>query len=539
MYQCPNCGAALRFDIPSQQMKCDNCGGMQDPYEIEKASDAEERQEYDVTVFTCPQCGGEVMSTDNAAASFCSYCGASTILNSRIEGEKKPSFIIPFQKTKDDCKAAYKKMVARTLFAPRELTDPQYLDKFRGFYMPYWVYVADHKGPVFTKGERSYRRGNYIYTDHYNLSCDVDATYRGMSYDASSSFDDAVSETIAPYDSHGIQKFSTAYLSGFFADTADVPSSVYVNDAKAVAEDDVKEKVRNNPDFHQYGPKTPSGEGMMARLSRTDSAMFPVWFLTYRKKDRVAYAFVNGQTGKISCDMPVDLTRFLIGSLILSIPIFLLLNAFLFLTATGLLSVASVLSVFAAVVYLINMRAIRKKETHAEDKGKNAVESASASGGETRHIKDTSLKNRGKKAGQTVKQNVGLVVFVVIALFQIGFFSIIPKIIEVTDSALNSSPLMGLLCMAVSGILMVVSVMEDKKIPCSSRPVGAIVAFIGTLAGFLTAVVNPVEDIYYYACVIFMFICMLVTLLDLTEKANILATRPLPAFERKGGDQRG
>ena len=27
MYQCPNCGAALRFDILSQQMKCDNCGG--------------------------------------------------------------------------------------------------------------------------------------------------------------------------------------------------------------------------------------------------------------------------------------------------------------------------------------------------------------------------------------------------------------------------------------------------------------------------------------------------------------------------------
>jgi peptidoglycan/LPS O-acetylase OafA/YrhL len=201
--------------------------------------------------------------------------------------------------------------------------------------------------------------------------------------------------------------------------------------------------------------------------------------------------------------------------------------------------VASVLSVFAAAVYLVNMRAIRKKETHADDKGKLAVESTSSFEGETRHLKDKSLKNRSKKAGETVKQNVGLIVFVVIALFQVGFFSIIPKIIAVTDSALNSSPILGLLCMAVSGILMVVSITEDKKIPCKSRPVGAVVAFVGTLAGFLTAVVNPVEDIYYYACVIFMFICMLIALIDLTEKANTLATRPLPSFERKGGDQRG
>ena len=58
MYQCPNCGAGLRFDIPSQQLFCDHCGSTLDPYEAEKEKDAEEREEYDVTIFTCPQCGG-------------------------------------------------------------------------------------------------------------------------------------------------------------------------------------------------------------------------------------------------------------------------------------------------------------------------------------------------------------------------------------------------------------------------------------------------------------------------------------------------
>ena len=67
MYQCPNCGGRLFFDIQSQQLKCDHCSTQYDPYAISKENDAEESREYDVTVFKCPQCGGEILSTDKMA----------------------------------------------------------------------------------------------------------------------------------------------------------------------------------------------------------------------------------------------------------------------------------------------------------------------------------------------------------------------------------------------------------------------------------------------------------------------------------------
>lgn len=100
MYQCPNCGGRLFFDIQSQQLKCDHCSTQYDPYAISKENDAEESREYDVTVFKCPQCGGEILSTDNTAANFCSFCGASTILSSRVSKQLKPGYIIPFSKTR-------------------------------------------------------------------------------------------------------------------------------------------------------------------------------------------------------------------------------------------------------------------------------------------------------------------------------------------------------------------------------------------------------------------------------------------------------
>mgnify|MGYP002903218679 FL=1 len=145
MLSCPNCGGNLKFDIPSQQLSCEHCHTLFDPYDFDgKTSDAEESKtfngDYEVTIFTCPQCGGEILSTDNAAAGFCSFCGASTILYSRISHEKRSNYIIPFQKTKEQCKEAYARRMKHSIFAPKELRDPSYIDSFRGIYMPYWAF---------------------------------------------------------------------------------------------------------------------------------------------------------------------------------------------------------------------------------------------------------------------------------------------------------------------------------------------------------------------------------------------------------------
>ena len=109
------------------------------------------------------------MSVDeNTAAAFCSFCGASTILSSRIAKEKRPEFIIPFSITKDDCKEAYRKLVKRALFIPKEYKSEKCIDGFRGIYMPYWSYDVKQSGPVKLNGQPEHRSGDYIITKHYS-----------------------------------------------------------------------------------------------------------------------------------------------------------------------------------------------------------------------------------------------------------------------------------------------------------------------------------------------------------------------------------
>ena len=256
MFACKNCGGNVKYDIASGQLACEYCHSLFDPYAYEdKTSDAEVSKDFDATIFTCPQCGGEIISTDNTAAGFCSFCGASTVLYSRISKEHRPDYIIPFQKTKDDCKQAYSRLMAKAIFAPSELKDPKKIDSFRGIYMPYWTYYVTSNGSLNIPATKSQRRGDYIITDHFNLTGTLDSYYKGLSYDASSSFDDSISESLAPYDVKGMKEFTPAYLSGFYGDTADVDSAVYKPDAEETAFTSTVDSINKVPAFRGYNIK--------------------------------------------------------------------------------------------------------------------------------------------------------------------------------------------------------------------------------------------------------------------------------------------
>lgn len=384
MLSCPNCGGNLKFDIPSQQLSCEHCHTLFDPYDFDgKTSDAEESKtfdgDYEVTIFTCPQCGGEILSTDNAAAGFCSFCGASTILYSRISHEKRPNYIIPFQKTKEQCKEAYARRMKHSIFAPKELRDPSYIDSFRGIYMPYWAFYISQKGSLSLDGKKTSRRGDYIITDHYALTGDLDAYYKGLSYDASSSFDDNISEELAPYNLKGMKAFTPAYLSGFYADTSDVDAKVYQGDAEYTASAETTERIASDGTFAGFTMDTIRPEQLHTKTETIDSTMFPVWFLSYRKKDRVAYATVNGQTGLVVADIPIDPKRYLLGSLLLAIPIFALLAWSAILQPSSLVMTTLLLSLLAACVYFYECVSIRQKDTGANDRGKMFIQSKKAS----------------------------------------------------------------------------------------------------------------------------------------------------------------
>lgn len=102
--------------------------------------------------------------------------------------------------------------------------------------------------------------------------------------------------------------------------------------------------------------------------------------LSYRNKDRVAYATVNGQTGKVVADLPISVGKFLLGSLIAAIPVYILLCLLTVLTPGMTLTIVGVLAIIANICYSQELTMIAVKEAGTEDKGRIAKEQPEALG---------------------------------------------------------------------------------------------------------------------------------------------------------------
>ena len=76
-------------------------------------------------------------------------------------------------------------------------------------------------------------------------------------------------------------------------------------------------------------PEEPLSETMDIKITGVKTGLFPVWLLSYKNGKRIAYAAVNGSTGKVAADIPLDIGKFLLGCLIGVIPLYFLLNLFL------------------------------------------------------------------------------------------------------------------------------------------------------------------------------------------------------------------
>lgn len=553
MYECPSCAANMTYSISKKMLYCAHCENTMDPYAFQKESDAEENTEYEVTLFSCPQCGGQLLSEDTTAATFCSFCGASTILDSRISKERKPKYIIPFAKTKANCKTAYRKMMRQAFFAPNALKDPEHIEKFRGIYMPYWVYSFEKKGRVTVPGKKTRRRGDYLITKHYDVDMDVDASYEGISFDASSTFSDTLSKSIAPFHITKGVPFTPSFLSGFYADTNDVDRYVYSSEARTLFQNDCAKKATSVKELRKYGVGNenigPLRQAMYPDEETQDLALFPVWFLSYRKDDRIAYAVVNGQTGKASGDLPIDIRKFITISLLVAVPLFLLLNLFFTVKPGTVLLVSAFLAIISAIISNVQITRMLAREKNEDDKGMQYATAMQSDVITDLLLEEERSNEQAKpkyKLASETKLPFNLKSLVILLLFLVA-----PVLLPGILFLLMRSGINIFYLFIIGQILFIfwifrirrgatlgskkkrTSLLKNgkEKMQTLIKPLGAI------LLAIIIAILNPVNDIYYYLGAVVCMLGVCWSVFDIIKHHNLLTTRPLPQLGKRGGDE--
>lgn len=497
-------------------------------------------------VHTCPACGAELLTSDETAVTFCHYCGTQTIIPGRLERLASPDRILPFTVPRAEAEDICRKRFSRAFLAPSGRAREAALEQMHGIYMPYWIYDFHRDSAQTVTGEKSAGRdGDYTLTDDFSLRRQVKFDYTGLSYDSASSFYDELSHSISPYNVSEAVPFDPSYMSGFYADAGDVSSDVYLDMARDIVRDDVADKLLVFDKSHEYSryhvDKDSLRYAVTAKHVKISKAFFPVWFLAFRDRDRISYSVVNGQTGESAVEAPVSLPKYLLLSLALAVPLFLLL-AFatsLSLTPGRLIVLTVFLAALSAWMLNRELNALHIKEGHLADFGLQSV----LNSGWTPPKTKTSSSSRTSSSGTG-----GLFLKVFFLVWALPWLFVgLAFLFSFSGLSVIGILLLG---MAGFGIYMAFrsggkksapdpepAVREkppmSQKVPHLLKPAAAVLVALGV------RIFAPVDDLWYYIGALIGIALVVWSFTDAIRIRNRLLSQPLPQFRSRNRARTG
>lgn len=325
--RCPRCQAPIEFNPKLGLFKCDYCDGKFTAEEL-KDMTTEENKVTETSVeyvnYNCPDCGAVIITDENTAATFCVYCGNTSIIKSRLSGEFAPSKIIPFKKTKEDAIAAFQGLKKGRHLIPKEFINEKNIEKIMGVYIPFWLFDVTSTGDLQIDATRvnSWTSGDthYTKTDYFKVEREGSMKFSKVPVDGSVRFEDDIMNTIEPFDYSSLVPYNHAYLSGFLAERYDVSKE----DAYKSTEDRTvkftKEEMLSSA--LGYASKVVTNCDISLHNDNCEYVMLPVYMVNVKYKDKFYIFAMNGESGEFVGNIPLDKKKAVIMSILLFIIIF-------------------------------------------------------------------------------------------------------------------------------------------------------------------------------------------------------------------------
>ena len=330
-YKCPCCDGAVEFDSRLQKMKCPYCGTEYEmealeAYNAEQSSQPQDQMNWDTAagsewtqgeteglrVYTCNTCGGEIVADETTGASECPFCGNPVIMTGQFAGSLKPDLVIPFKVDKKAAMAALENHYKGKRLLPKVFKDQNHIKEVKGLYVPVWLFDADADAYVRYRATRvrswSDSEYNYTETSYYAVTRGGGIGFANVPVDGSTKMDDTLMESVEPFDISEAVDFQTAYLSGYLADKYDVDADASIERANQRIRSSTEDAFRDT--VMGYTTVNPISTNIKLENGRAKYALYPVWILNTQWNGKLFTFAINGQTGKIVGDLPMDKNAF-------------------------------------------------------------------------------------------------------------------------------------------------------------------------------------------------------------------------------------
>ena len=226
----------------------------------------------------------------------------------QFSADLRPNLVVPFQLNKEQAKAALSNHLNKKPLLPKLFRSQNRIESIQGIYVPFWLFDTDADANIRYQATRvhTWSDSNYIYTrtSFYSLLRAGRIGFDNVPVDGSSKMSNDLMESIEPYDLNKAVDFQTAYLAGYLADKYDVSA----DDCKARANDRIRSSTESAfaATTAGYATVIPQSTNIHLSGSRVRYGLLPVWMLTTRWRDQIYTFAMNGQTGKMVGNLPID-----------------------------------------------------------------------------------------------------------------------------------------------------------------------------------------------------------------------------------------
>lgn len=316
--KCITCNAPLKYNSKEDIFKCEYCGNKftiddlekhkKKVSEIRKKEEKKKNKKINVDAYHCENCGANIILGENTASTSCVYCKSTAIIKERLEGLYAPTRMITFKYSKEDAINSFKKLCNGRKLMPNDFDNINNIQEMEGLYVPFRLYNCENNVNLHAvcSNTTSWTDSKYINTktDYYNVTTTGTLVFTNVPNDAASRFDDNVMHSIEPFDYEEFKDFNMSYLSGYISEKYDVLENDAYEITKKRIDNDSKNYLLNK--ISGYSTKSISSYNSDILLLNNEYVLLPVWVLNIKYKNKIYRFAMNGQSGKMVGEIPVD-----------------------------------------------------------------------------------------------------------------------------------------------------------------------------------------------------------------------------------------
>lgn len=324
-FRCPHCDGVTAYSTDNGSLTCGYCGYHEAP-QTEQVGRQAEAFEFTVEAWErsthgwgearkdleCQSCSAHTTLSAEMLTHTCPFCGSNKVVQLKAPQDVlRPRFLIPFTTTTDNCRQQVSEWLGSSWMVPKGLQRLGRATEFVPIYIPFWTF--DARTSADWRAEVGHQQ-RYTVRVNGRTETRTRIVWRWESGRVSHFFDDLLlpgSSKLSPvllgqinrYDLNQLVVYNPTFLAGLQAQAYDLPLDAAWERARQQMRTHTKQACKGQASTHRI-------RNFSMNLDFSEESwryiLLPLYLAVYHYNQQPYQIMVNGQTGQIAGQRPVD-----------------------------------------------------------------------------------------------------------------------------------------------------------------------------------------------------------------------------------------